>query len=453
MSEDDPFGYQKGDNRTKIRPVPGGRIRGQRSPVSSMERERPIDSVSGKLPNVHSNKNPLLASAFSLLALATQLRSTVAHTDVEGLRAHITREIKTFETRALQQGVLPENGERARYALCALFDDVILNTPWGNQSDWSQQSLLISFHQEAWGGEKFFRILDNLVKRAAPNLDLLEFFYCCLSLGFEGKYRVHEHGSTKLEDLRENLYLLIQRQKGEHEQNLSAHWQGIKDRRHALIRYVPLWVVGAVGAAMLMVVYAGFYFAANSAAKPLNKQLSMIALDKPSFDTRPIHTDSFDQGAPSLTEDKAVFDYPAPSRKQDLRRFLAADIERGLLEVIEGDKQTSIRIRNLFESGNDNIRRQHFSLLDRVARVLRDTPGEIIVTGHSDNLPIRTRRFPSNMHLSEARAGAVADLIKTLGRFERDITSGGRADEEPLVPNSNRENRALNRRVEIIVRQ
>ena len=61
-------------------------------------------------------------------------------------------------------------------------DELIQNTPWGSQSNWGHQSLLILFHKEAFGGERFFQIIDNIVKQPAQNLQLIEFFMCLLSL-------------------------------------------------------------------------------------------------------------------------------------------------------------------------------------------------------------------------------------------------------------------------------
>ena len=75
----------------------------------------------------------------------------------------------------------------ASYFLCSLIDETVLNTPWGNQSNWGHHSLLIQFHNEAWGGERFFQILDRLKQQPAQGLNLLELAYLCLSLGFEGK--------------------------------------------------------------------------------------------------------------------------------------------------------------------------------------------------------------------------------------------------------------------------
>ncbi len=55
----------------------------------------------------------------------------------------------------------------ARYALCTVIDEAVLNTPWGAQSDWAGQSLLVTFHRESGGGDKFFRVLERVIGEPA----------------------------------------------------------------------------------------------------------------------------------------------------------------------------------------------------------------------------------------------------------------------------------------------
>jgi len=70
------------------------------------------------------------------------------------------------------------------------------------------------------------------------------------------------------------------------------------------------------------------------------------------------------------------------------------------------------------------------------------------VTGHTDNQPIRSLRYPSNWHLSQERAAAVKDLLASRVPPAR-LKAEGRADSEPVLDNSTPANRARNRRVEI----
>jgi len=87
-------------------------------------------------------------------------------------------------------------------------------------------------------------------------------------------------------------------------------------------------------------------------------------------------------------------------------------------------------------------------LLGRIAQALNDTPGRVLITGHTDNQPIKTLRYPSNWHLSQDRADAVkAEVVKTV-KADR-LRSEGRADSEAVADNGAPQGRARNRRVEI----
>jgi len=78
-------------------------------------------------------------------------------------------------------------------------------------------------------------------------------------------------------------------------------------------------------------------------------------------------------------------------------------------------------------------------------------PGNVLITGHTDNQPIRSMRFPSNWHLSQERANTVRDLLQAHGVNAERLRAEGRADGEPVVDNTTPSNRAVNRRVEVIL--
>jgi type VI secretion system protein ImpK len=226
-----------------------------------------------------SGLNPVIDAAMSLLVLASQLRNTTTHPDVAGLRQHVVQQIKAFEQTARAKGATPETTLAARYTLCTFLDETVLSTPWGSESVWSSQSLLSLFHNETWGGEKFFLILDRMIQEPAANIDMLELMYVCLALGFEGKFGVLEHGHSKLAEVQDNVFRTIRMQRGDFERELSPHWRGVQDRRSALVRYVPLWVVGALAGVMLLATYAGFRFVLENTSSPIYEAVDRLGRD------------------------------------------------------------------------------------------------------------------------------------------------------------------------------
>ncbi|TBW06736.1 DotU family type IV/VI secretion system protein [Azotobacter chroococcum subsp. isscasi] len=202
--------------------------------------------------------NPLAGAAAALLAEAVQLRHAGQAEDLHALNRRLGDELRLFEQRALQAGI--ENSEvmAARYVLCTLLDEAVVTTPWGNESEWSQMSLLSRFHNETFGGEKVFRLLERLGRDPVKHLALLELIYLCLALGFEGQYRVLPRGMLELEAIRDALYRQIRQLRGDVPREISPHWQGLEDGRRRLVRVVPGWLLALSTLLCLALLYGGF---------------------------------------------------------------------------------------------------------------------------------------------------------------------------------------------------
>ncbi|UCF92438.1 MAG: OmpA family protein, partial [Desulfobacterales bacterium] len=111
------------------------------------------------------------------------------------------------------------------------------------------------------------------------------------------------------------------------------------------------------------------------------------------------------------------------------------------------------RIYHGFPSGSDQISRDFRPLLTKIAKELQDDTSRIVVIGHTDSRKIKfSARFPSNWHLSVARADHVAGIMRADASLGERVRAEGRADWEPVAPNDTRENRALNRRIDIHIR-
>ena len=104
----------------------------------------------------------------------------------------------------------------------------------------------------------------------------------------------------------------------------------------------------------------------------------------------------------------------------------------------------------LFDPGSADVASRARPLFDRVAAALNQVPGHVLISGHTDNQPIRSLRFPSNWHLSKERAESVRKLLAVSVTPDR-LTAEGRAETEPVADNSSAESRARNRRVEIML--
>ena len=135
--------------------------------------------------------------------------------------------------------------------------------------------MLSSFHQETGGGEKFFQILDRIKTDPRRNIDLLELFSICLALGFEGRYRIMDHGRSQLESLKDELYRIIRANRGDIERELSPRWQGLNTRMSRL-RQVPFWAVATIAGAVTFGIYIGFNFILYQSSSPVVERLENI---------------------------------------------------------------------------------------------------------------------------------------------------------------------------------
>ncbi len=140
----------------------------------------------------------------------------------------------------------------------------------------------------------------------------------------------------------------------------------------------------------------------------------------------------------------------------ELAQALMTQISSGEVEIETRGRKIIVRIkeRGSFVSGSADLASEYREVLRNVGNVLVKQPGAISIQGHTDNFPINTSRFRSNWDLSSARASSVAMELLSSGRLSpARMAVTGLADTRPLVPNDSSENRALNRRVELVIQQ
>jgi chemotaxis protein MotB len=142
---------------------------------------------------------------------------------------------------------------------------------------------------------------------------------------------------------------------------------------------------------------------------------------------------------------------------EQLADALQAEIAAGEIEIETEGRKIIIRIRERgsFKSGSHELAEDYYDVMDEIRGVLMQKPGKIQVQGHTDNIPIRrSPRYRSNWELSAARAISVAEELMKGGDINpRRFEVSGMGDTQPLVDNNSTENRARNRRVEIVIRQ
>jgi type VI secretion system protein ImpK len=378
-----------------------------------------------------SSLNPLVAAAVPLLVAAPRVRNTARHPNPAALKESLAEGIRKFEAQARSQGIPNEQVVAGRYVLCTLLDESAASTPWGGAGTWSAHSLLVQFHNETWGGEKVFQLMSKLAENVEANRNLLELLYVTMAFGFEGRYRVIDNGRAQLDSVRQRLQQMLTQGK-QVDKELSPRWQGKPDTGASIREGLPLWVIASIAALLLGLVFMGLKFALAGKADDVFGQL---------------------QGLDAKVAKVASAAPPPPPPAASAPRlsgFLKPEIDAGLVRVQDLADRSIITIKGdgFFEPGSAEVAGSVRTLLPRIASALNDVPGQVLVVGHTDNQPIRTLRFPSNWHLSQARAETVkTELGRTL-KPER-IRAEGRAESEPVADNGTAAGKALNRRVEI----
>lgn len=156
--------------------------------------------------------------------------------------------------------------------------------------------------------------------------------------------------------------------------------------------------------------------------------------------------------AEAITQQKAQRE--AQAEAEELQDELAEAIGDGLVEVEAYNDRVLIRIRERgsFGSGFAELQQEFLPILKLIADVLNQRDGHFVIAGHTDDIPIETRRFRSNWDLSAGRAASVVHYFIQQGDVDPErMEIRAMADNEPIVPNDSWENRAKNRRVEISV--
>ena len=171
------------------------------------------------------------------------------------------------------------------------------------------------------------------------------------------------------------------------------------------------------------------------------------------------------RGGESSSTSEEVASAPAVSAADqeqinDLVKKIAQQLEKqiidGAIEIESLGQQIIIRIREngSFPSGSAFLQPQFKPIIQDIGRLLKDVPGEITVSGHTDDFQVSNELYINNWDLSSKRAVAVASELQKVPGFDKTrMMVVGRAETRPLVPNDSREDRRRNRRVEISILQ
>lgn len=138
---------------------------------------------------------------------------------------------------------------------------------------------------------------------------------------------------------------------------------------------------------------------------------------------------------------------------QNFKTYFAENNLQDKVEVEQNDRYITLNFKDgiLFDLGKSELKDEAKLILNVVANeLLKYQDNDIKIEGHTDNLPIKTEKYPNNWYLSAARAISVATYFTDVKHFSPTrISTEGYGEHRPKVPNDTLENRSINRRVEI----
>ncbi len=197
--------------------------------------------------------NPLVTAAQPLLCLSERLRGQQLP-DID-INNHISHEIKAFESRASQLNYGKDTIHVARHII-----DVVLN----------------EFIDRQQSDNHFFEILQKAKIDPVNHIDLLELMFICLRLGYQGQYKTLENGRIILDDLCDEVYQLIRKQRGDEKIELFVKSRVASNMAQKAVKPLSLWLFIAFAMTLIFTFNIGFSYFLNSSANSLLRDTQII---------------------------------------------------------------------------------------------------------------------------------------------------------------------------------
>ncbi|WP_127959554.1 type IVB secretion system protein IcmH/DotU [Serratia microhaemolytica] len=229
-----------------------------------------------QLPLRGESLNPMVDAATPLLGMVLRLKDMENQPLPPHLYQQVVADIRAIEQFLQTKGYEPGAIVSFRYVLCTFIDETALGYGWNTQNDWLQQSLLVHFHNETWGGEKVFVLLERLLGEAKRYQDLLEFIYLCFCLGYRGRYKVTMQYNDDFEKLFRRLHQQLQQLRGEVPATTLHRTQSQSVQPYKLTNRITIKKILLGSASLLVVIYLFYFFQLHTQTQDILKQLNNL---------------------------------------------------------------------------------------------------------------------------------------------------------------------------------
>ncbi|KJG12838.1 type IVB secretion system protein IcmH/DotU [Photobacterium iliopiscarium] len=220
--------------------------------------------------------NLFIDAATPLLGMALRIRHLGSCDNIEAIYHQAVEEIKAIDVELTEADHEHAVILAYRYILCSFIDEAVMSTSWGADSAWAEHSLLTRFHNETWGGEKVFSVLSRLEAEPERYQELLMFIYLCLTLGFEGRYKVMNNGKEAFDKVIANLYEILRRLKDKEPQALTFATEHVAAKKYKLTKQIPLWTIFSGFSLSWIVIFIVYSVLLNNKSIDVLTQLNHI---------------------------------------------------------------------------------------------------------------------------------------------------------------------------------
>ena len=386
------------------------------------------EGVQQRVHKARTAENPLLEAAQPLLRALSDMPETIRSPEhVELLKRSLKNEINLFSVVCDEANIAWKKMAIVRYCLCTALDEAAHTTAWGIQTGWSQSNILNHFEGDNDGGNKFFLLVGRLSMNPHEYVDVLEVLLRILGLGFEGRYSILEDGDRQLMKIRQRLLTLIQSTRDSLSPVLSPHGAAIRGQKRRERRIVPVRVTLLLACLLVGSVWlwCKYWLASHQ-----------VALQQRIYAMQHLNVSR-----------------PVAAARLRLAILLKEEIRKRMVSVDETQSQSKVVFRgdSVFLSGSDKVIPEMEHIIRRVAKEVHRVNGVVVIVGHTDSTPVKSKAFPNNQVLSEKRAADVARYFLAEGIAPEKITIKGAGESQPISSNKDKQGRAQNRRVEFFV--
>ena len=241
-----------------------------------------VDTIAGQTMNLDLTKTlgglrELTGLCTDLFLIIIRMREAEDLGDPAALRKLINYYLELFQKNCATLKLTQASIEESKYALIALMDETVLSVPGVCRDYWLSHPMQLDYFGDNIAGEEFYNKLQNLLLQTEGKKDVLEVYYLCLALGFEGKYKLSnaEERLAIFEDLGRKL----RRTRIRVSSDLSPHGKrtdyNLKKRGIFLF---PLWMTGVIAAiAVVLGWFALFSFSSSQGNELMTSIHSLIS--------------------------------------------------------------------------------------------------------------------------------------------------------------------------------